>query len=162
VGSGRIAGNHRDAGAEHRDGRVSGHAACDTLARVLENALYLLGAVVVPAFLFYFLGYRRLAPEKRKGALKVCGVIVLFVLVVVTPIAVLSGNAKQKAMCEEVARVNPQAAALPRERFMDLCSHTSTGVTECMKPELAAAYPAQCRPHEAAIRELMARAATSP
>jgi hypothetical protein len=65
-------------------------------------------------------------------------------------------------MCEEVYGVNPAAAKLPRDAFMEPCSHTSAGVTECMKPDVATGYPDQCRKHQAAIRELLTKAGASP
>jgi hypothetical protein len=128
----------------------------------MEFWMNILGTVVMPVLLIY-IGWRGIAPEKRKGALRVCvaivaviaaGTVVFFVVVVyMTPKWVAKDC---DAAFLDIAR-GPQAAepTLAREPFLAACRQLPMVAAECTAPSYAQKFPDHCSRYVDQIRAVL-------
>jgi len=111
----------------------------------------ILGSIVTPALLL-LIGWRGIAPEKRKGALRVI-LIMLAVITLVTAIYILvmiemtpKWTAKDcDAAYEEIAQ-SPQSTepTLAREPFLAACNHLPMSAAQCTRLSFVTKFPESC------------------
>jgi len=120
----------------------------------------ILSSVVAPSLLF-FIGWRGIPPEKRKGALRVVFLMFAFATVGTAVYVAIIFTQSPKWIAADCAqawaeisegqqRVDPALAEAP---FMAACQQLPMSAAQCTQPSYVAKFPDSCSRYVDQIRE---------